>query len=212
VTKDPKATYAADVLSFILSQPTSRFQKRLVESGLTLGAGISYYTQARTGPINVNAQVAPQNLEKAIRALLEEVNRLQDPAYFTDEQLESAKTILAVQDIYDREKTSAFAHTVSFWWATAGLDYYLDYIPNLKAVTRQDISRYVSQYIIDKPYVMGVLLSPEQKKKLGLTDEKLAEMVEKVQKQVEDEEQVEDEDKQGKQGTKTQKSGDSDEG
>jgi zinc protease len=207
VTEDPKATYAADVLSFILSQPTSRFQKRLVDSGLTLGAGISYYTQARTGPINVNAQVAPQNLEEAIRVLLDEVNRLQDPDYFTDEQLESAKTILSVQDIYDREKTSAFAHTVSFWWATAGLDYYLDYIPNLKAVTRDDITRYVSEYIIDKPYVMGVLLSPEQKEQLGLTDEKLAEMVEKVKAEVDDEEPG----KQTEEDDADQKSGGSDE-
>ncbi|WP_168211010.1 M16 family metallopeptidase [Persicimonas caeni] len=185
VTEDPKATYAADVLSFILSQPTSRFQKRLVESGLTLGAGISYYTQARTGPINVNAQVAPQNLKKAIRAVLEEIHRLEDPDYYTDEQLESAKTILAVQDTYDREKTSSFAHTVSFWWATAGLDYYLDYVENLKAVTRADIARYVKEYIGDDPYVMGVLLSKEQKEQLGLTDEKLAEMVKEIEKELE---------------------------
>lgn len=187
VTKDPTATYAADVLSFILSQPTSKFQKRLVESGLTLSSGVSYFTQAHTGPINLNAQVAPQNLRKAIRALLEETHKLADPAYFTDAQLENAKTILAVQDVYDREKTSSFAHTVSFWWTVAGLDYYTNYVPNLKKVTREDIAKYVSDYIIDKPYVMGVLLSPEQKEQLGLSDEKLAEMVREIEKEIADE-------------------------
>ncbi len=184
VTKTPKATYAADVLSFILSQPTSTFQKDLVDSGVTLSADLGYFTQAHTGPINLTAQVPPQNLRKAIRAMLVELHKLADPNYYTDAQLENAKTILAVQDIYDREKTSSFAHTVSFWWTVAGLDYYLNYVPNLKKVSREDIAKYVRDYIIGKPYVMGVLLSPEQQKQLGLTDEKLAQMVQDIEKDI----------------------------
>ncbi|MFW6058415.1 MAG: M16 family metallopeptidase, partial [Persicimonas sp.] len=184
VDEDPEATYAADVLSFIVGQPTSGFQRRLVDSGLTLGAGMTYSTQRYTGPVNVTAQTTPQRLEEAVRALLEELQRLEDPDYYTDEQLENAKTILAVDDVYNREKTSAFAHTVSFWWATAGQDYYLDYIPNLEAVTREDIARYVREYITNKPYVMGVLLSPEQREELGLSEEDLAEMVRQVEKEV----------------------------
>src|SRR5690554_7201490 len=118
-----------------------------------------------------------------------EVNKLANPEYFSDAQLQNAKTILAVQDTYGREKISSFAHTVSFWWATAGLDYYLNYVENLNAVTREDIAAYVSRYIIDKPYVMGVLLSPEQKKELGLSDAALAEKVEKIQNEIAEEAQ-----------------------
>jgi hypothetical protein len=33
--------------------------------------------------------------------------------YFTDEQLETAKTQLAIQDVYGREKTSTYVHTVT---------------------------------------------------------------------------------------------------
>ena len=44
VTADPAATYAADVLSTVLGNPSSKFQKRLVDSGLTFGVGLSYYT------------------------------------------------------------------------------------------------------------------------------------------------------------------------
>lgn len=191
VPSDPSATFAADVLSFILDQPTSAFQKRLVESGLTLGAGVSYYTQAHVGPINAFAQVPPENIDDAIQALLAEMQKLADPDYFSDDQLQNAKTILAVQDTYAREKTSSFAHHVSFWWATADLDYYLNYVENLNAVTREDIAKYVRDYILDKPYVMGVLLAPEQKQQLGLTDAKLAETVQSIQKDVEEEGGVE---------------------
>jgi zinc protease len=185
VDEDPTATYAADVLSFILGQPTSKFQKNLVESGLTLSSDLSYYTQRYTGPINLRAQMTPDKLQAAIKALLEEVYKLQDPDYFTDEQLANAKTILEVQDIYDREKTSAFAHTVSFWWATAGPDYYINYVDNLNATTRQDIADYVKEYIVGKPFVLGVLVSPQVKEQMGLTDADLEAMVEKAQMAVE---------------------------
>jgi zinc protease len=191
VDEDPQATHAADVLSFILSQPTSRFQKQLVDSGLTLSAGTSYYTQRHTGPINVSAQATPDKLRDAIRALLIEVERLQDPDYYTDEQLQSAKTILAVQDTYDREKTSSFARTVTFWWATAGLDYYFDYVAELEAVTRDDIARYVSDYIIGEPYVAGVLLSEEDRERLGLSEEALTELVREVEQEIADDQEAE---------------------
>lgn len=176
VTEDPRATFAADVLSYILSQPTSKFQKSLVESGITLGAGMSYYTQKYTGPISISAQVPPDKLDQAIKALLNELPKMTHADYFSDEQLESAKTILAIEDIYNREKLSSFTHTISFWWATAGLDYYLNYIDNLRSVSRTDIVNYLNRYVLNKPYVLGVLVSPQAKTQWGITPAKLKEL------------------------------------
>lgn len=173
VDESPGATYAADVLSFILGQSTSRFQKRLVENGPALSADLSYYTQKTKGPIAVSMQVPAEKLQKAIDLLKGELSELANPDYYTDEQLENAKTILAVRDVYGREKLSSFTHTVSFWWATAGLDYYLDYIDNLQKVTRNDIKGFVETFISGKPRVTGVLVSPKHQKKLELTSEKL---------------------------------------
>lgn len=184
VGDDPKATFAADVLSYILSQPTSKFQKDLVESGVTLNAGISYYTQSFTGPITLSAQVEAGKLKDAIPALLAELEKITVPGYFSDEQLENAKTILAIEDLYNREKLSAFTHTVSFWWATASLEYYEGYIDNLKAVTRADINRYVTEYILGKPFVAGVLLSPEQREEQDLSEETLRSLATQVGAQV----------------------------
>ncbi|MFB6350502.1 MAG: M16 family metallopeptidase, partial [Bradymonadaceae bacterium] len=184
VDEDPEATYAADVLSFILSQPSSKFQKALVESNIALNAGLSYYTLSHTGPISASMQVPPDNLRKSIKVLLKELHKLQNPDYFTDQQLENAKTILETQDIYSREKTSSFAHTVSFWWAVDDVGYYLNYVDNLNAVTREDISNYVSEYILGKPYVLGVLLNSKMNKKLGLTKKELAKIVKEVQSEL----------------------------
>lgn len=186
VTTDPKGTYAADVLSYILGQPTSQFHKALVESGITLGAGLSYFTQKYTGPINASAQMAPPNIKPAIRALLVELYKLTDPAYFTDEQLASAKKILAVQSIYEQEKTTGLVNTVSFWWASAGLNYYFDYVKNLNAITREDISQFIKTYVLGKPFVLGLLIDEVTMNELKLDQAALDAYVKEVVKELDE--------------------------
>ncbi|MBL7074246.1 insulinase family protein [candidate division KSB1 bacterium] len=173
VTADPGATFAADVFSYILSQPNSRFQRNLIDTGLAVRASIGYYTQAHTGPINISMQSTANKFQDAREALLAEMAHFADPDYYTDEQLESAKNRLEIQEVYSQERTSSFVHTLSFWWAVVGLDYYLDYIDNLRKVDRQAITDYLSQYILDKPYVVGVLISTEDQEKIDLKEEDL---------------------------------------
>ena len=65
IGKDNAATYAADVFSYIMTQPDSRFQRNLVDTGLTSGVGIGYYTQRNVGPINVVVQTTPDKAKAA---------------------------------------------------------------------------------------------------------------------------------------------------
>ena len=113
IGKDNPATYAADVFSFILRQPNSRFQRNLVDTGLVAGVDLSYYTQRNVGPIALVAQVTPDKARAAIKALYE-VAHFNDKDYYTDEQLESAKALLEADDLYSREKLSDYTHTLSF--------------------------------------------------------------------------------------------------
>lgn len=168
VGKDPKATYAADVLSFILSQQTSKFYKAIVESGRAYFANFNYQTLNHTGPIVLMTQTSADSFAVCKKVVFEQLERLANPDYFTDDQLESAKSILAIDEQYGRERPSQYCHTVGYWWAVSGLDYYLKYIDNLKKVTRKDISNYVRTYVTGKPYVMGVLVSPKDRPKTGL--------------------------------------------
>ena len=59
--------------------------------------------------------------------------------------------MLEVEDAKGREKTSVFIHTVTYWWASATIDYYTNYVENLRKVTREDIKKYVTKYIKGKP-------------------------------------------------------------
>jgi zinc protease len=173
IGKDDASTYAADVFSFILTQPNSRFQRALVDSGLTTGVGIGYYTQRNVGPISIIAQTTPEKAHAAIKAIYNEVAHFDDKDYFTDDQLESAKALLEADDLYSREKLSDYSHTLSFWWASTGLDYFRGYLQRLRATSRNDISRYVTTYIQGKPHIGLALLSNENQEKVKIQAEEL---------------------------------------
>jgi len=166
--EDIEATYAADVFHTILGLQSSRFQKNLVESGLAYQVGGGYQTLKHVGPIQLIFVPNPQKMDEAIAALEEEIALWDSPDYFTDEQMEAAKNQLAISDIYSREATSNFVHSITYWWASANIDYYVNYIDNLKKVTREDIQNYVQKYIKGQPNVTGVLLSPMMKESMGI--------------------------------------------
>jgi zinc protease len=173
IGKDNEATYAADVFSFILRQPNSRFQRALVDSGLVNAVDISYYTQRNVGPIVLSAQTSPDKARAALKAIYNEVSHFNDKDYFTDEQLENAKALLEADDLFSREKLSDYSHTLGFWWASTGLDYFRGYLGNLRRTSRADISRYVTTYIQGKPRVGVVMMSDEAQQGVKLRPEEV---------------------------------------
>jgi zinc protease len=173
IGKDDAATYAADTFSFIMTQPDSRFQRALVDSGLVTAVGIGYYTQRNVGPINIIAQTTPDKAKAAIKAIYNEVAHFNDKDYYTDEQLESAKALLEADDLYSREKLDEYAKTLGFWWSSTGIDYFRGYLGNLRRTSRADISRYVATYIQGKPHVGLALISEQAQEQAKLRPEDL---------------------------------------
>jgi zinc protease len=173
IGKDNDATYAADVFSFIIRQPNSRFQRALVDTGLVTAIDLGYYTQRNVGPIQLVAQTTPDKARAAVRAIYNEISHFNDRDYFTDEQLESAKALLEADDLFSREKLSDYSHTLGFWWASTGLDYFRGYLGNLRRTSRADINRYVSTYIQGKPHIGVVMLSDEAQSQVQLKPEEV---------------------------------------
>ena len=112
---------------------------------------------------------SPDKAKEALKTLYSEIDKFTDPSYFTDEQLESAKTLLEAEDLYRREKLSEYSHTISFWWSSTGVDYYRGYHKNLRAITREDINRYIKTYIQNKPHIGVALISSELQQEAKLT-------------------------------------------
>ncbi len=173
IGEDDTGTYAADVFSYILSQPDSRFQRKMVDSGLTVGTDIGYYTQRNVGPIAITLVTSPEKAKAALKAVFDEVKDFDKPDYFTDEELENSKTILESRDLFEREKLTEYAHTLAFWWSSTGIDYFRGYQRNLRSVTRKETNDYVRRYIIGKPHVTVALLSPGARTASQLTESDL---------------------------------------
>lgn len=173
VGKDPKSTYAADVFSDLLNDPRSRFQQRLVDSGLWQGVTVNYYTLNHTGPISISGQTSPEKLRPALAALDSEIKKLDDPKYFNADDLRAAQAHRAVTSAFGREEASDFAHTLGFWWSVASLEYYMGYVDNMARQTTADLRAYADKYIVGKPRITGVLISPEGQQQIHLTADEL---------------------------------------
>ena len=159
VRAQPEDTHAADVFSALFNQPHSGMQKRLVETGLFQSAWISYVTLDHIGPITLAARTTPEKVGPAMRALRSELERFDDPEYFSDEELRIAAKRQQVEAVLDLEGGAMLAHTIGFWWSVSGLDYYLGYADGLGAQQPSDLRRYVHRYIAGKPKVVGMLIS-----------------------------------------------------
>jgi len=173
IGKDDAATYAADVFSYIISQPDSRFQRNLIDTGLATTVGLNYYTQRNVGPITLLMVTTPEKAKAALKAVYGEVNAFTQPDYFTDEELESAKTILESNDLFDRDKLSEYSHTLGFWWSSTGIEYFRGYHKNLRAVSRADINKYIKTYIQGKPHIGIALIAPGAKQAANITEQDL---------------------------------------
>jgi len=173
IGKDDASTYAADVFSYIVQQPGSRFQRALVDSGLAVGVQISYYTQRNVGPIRVTLVTTPDKAKQALDVLYKEIAQFNNPNYFTDEELANSKNLLEAENLFRREKLSDFTHELGFWWSSTGIDYYRGYFKNLRATSREDIKRYISTYILGKPHVGVALVSSADQTKANLTEQDL---------------------------------------
>ena len=162
VGKDVELTYAADLLTFALQEPSSRYQQALVDSGAcAFVSPPSWFTQSNTGPISVTAQAPAEKLDGCIKSIMAELPKLREPGYLSDTELRDAAFSAEVGQALEREKPSELTHTLTFWWTSAGLPYYLGYVENLRKVSRPDIARYLDTYVLGKPFVFGAMVSPE---------------------------------------------------
>jgi zinc protease len=158
-------TYAADVLSVAVGEPSSKFQQALVDSGACLGVGFTWFTQMNTGPISLNFAATPDKAEACVRAILAELPKMKAPDYLTDAEMRNAAHTIEVGLVRERERPSELAHGITFWWSSAGLDYYLGYVDHVYQASREEMARFMDRYVLGQPFVMGIMLSPEMRQK-----------------------------------------------
>jgi zinc protease len=168
---DVNATYAADLFTTMLGLSDSRLSIDLTESGLATMVSTAYYTNKHTGHIRIIMIPNAENMQAAYQTLWRNIDNWASPDYFTEEQLETAKIQLAINQAFETEATSDFVHTITFYWGIASIDYYAHYIERINAVTLKEIQQFASKYIEDQPHVVGLLINSSMR-----DDDKLKEM------------------------------------
>ena len=163
---DSVSTVAADVFGTILGLNSSKWQQALVNTGLASYASVSYQTSKYVGPISIFVVPNPNKLKECTDEIKKQVSLWQNDDYFTDEQLEDAKQALRRNNLRNLEKPSELPHNLTYWWCSASYEFNTDYVKNCKSITRQDIKRYISKYVTNKPYIAGMIISPEANKAL----------------------------------------------
>jgi zinc protease len=153
-------TYAADLLGRIIRDRGSKFQKALVDSGACVSARLGWETERDQGDITLRFEAAEANADACVKAIQDELPKLESPDYFTDAEMQNAAQVLDVGQAKARESTESYAHSLTRWWANADLAYYATYSDRIHAVTRADINAYLDAYVLKKPLVFGVLESP----------------------------------------------------
>ena len=161
-------TYAADLLGTAIAKPSSKFQRDLVDSGTCVRAGFSWFTQRNVGPVTLTLEALPEKATACAAAALAELPKMAQPDYLSAEERGNAALEVELDQLRGRERPSEYAHTLSFWWASAGLDYYRGYAANVRKAGPREIAAFLNTYVLGRPYVFGVMLSPEIEKAKAL--------------------------------------------
>jgi zinc protease len=108
-----------------------------------------------------------------VAALDQELAAVVAPGYITTDAVDGVKQQRIVQTMESLERASGFAHQLGFWWAVTGMEYFFSYNDTMAKQTPADLRSYASRYILGKPHVTGILLSPETRRTLHLTESEL---------------------------------------
>ncbi len=157
VRTDTADTYAADALVAVLNEPTSRFQQRLVASGMFQYLDARYRTLNDVGHITFSGKTTPERARGAVDALIAALDQPTVLLAISDEDLAIGRKRQALGSALALEQTATLAPNLGYWWATAGIDYYLSYHERLNQQTRNDLRRFAERYLMKQPRAIGLL-------------------------------------------------------
>lgn len=157
---DTASTYAADALIAVLNEPSSRFQQHLVGAGPFQWVRADYRTLRDAGPITLRGKSTSGRARDAVRALLSALEHAEVLLDVSDEDLLIARRARQLNIARTLEAGATLAPLLAFWWASAGIDYYLTYDERLNAQTLADLRRFAERYVLGQPKVVGVMGPP----------------------------------------------------
>lgn len=166
-------TYPADLLFTCVTNPSSYYIQSLVNNpNLSIPdnryTSIYYQTKRKLGVIEAYANILQptqyitervQVFADQIPLLLEKTVENVDDEYLA--QVETVKKRMINQDLYSQETAENLLSQVQYWWIHDTVDYYFTYSENVSNSSNEDIKKFLNTYIIDKPRMIVLVVSPD---------------------------------------------------
>lgn len=150
--------YALDVLSFILGEGESSRLSECIKREKELVHFISSYafTPKYPGILIINATLRAKNIKHTLKAVFEEIDRLEYELP-SDSELAKAKLNIEADFIYDMESVEGQARKLGYFETVWG-DFSLEttYLERITEVTSQDILRAVKKYLNVSNLTVGI--------------------------------------------------------
>ena len=157
-------TPALDVLSQVLGEgePSRLVQKVKLEMGLVHSIYAASYTSKEPGVFIIGATLPAENVERAIEAILKEVNCLGREGV-NSEELHRVKVNMESGLIYDRQTVQGQARKIGYYEVIAGdVQFEKEYMRRIALLQNEDIQKILRKYF--KGHLMNVsILAPNEK-------------------------------------------------
>jgi zinc protease len=149
---DPEGD-AVDLLTTILAgTESSRLAKRLRDQEqLVSGITMNYAALMGGGIVTLRAELEAKDLEKAQRAVLEEIQKIQETGP-TEEERQLAVTKFESQHAFDTETSEGLAYAYGIAEMTWTLDAELHYVERLRKITTAEIREAARRYLSRTSY------------------------------------------------------------
>jgi len=165
-----KDSYALDVLSTILGSGRSSvlYQNIKDKKQLAFNIAASNGTFKDDGIFYISANFIPENYQKLEENIFLELLQLQKYGV-TPEQVDLAKSIIERETYYSRESISNIAQEIGYTMVTTNdIDFYENYIDNIKRVSTNDVIRVAKKYLnINKAAISVVLPKQDNEVKIS---------------------------------------------
>lgn len=173
VIRTPEPTYAADVWGALLASPTGKFKQNMFDALPTLyeknETSASYFTQRDGAEVYsttlflANGEVPLAQATKDFqKAFLDETKKMvADGDYFTAEEFAIVKRRLEDDQFWALENPENFVESLSFWWSAASADYYFDYVKKMNGVSKADINKFLTDYVVNNVPIVLVITNPK---------------------------------------------------
>ena len=155
----PNDNYALDVLSTMLTNGKSSIlnQSLKEEKELVLSIDSGNYSQKDSGIFYAYLTLKPEKEEEAIKALIEELNKIQK-GEFNNELLTKAKNQIKTDTYYSREAISNISGDLGYDFTFINdPNYYENYLKNIDKVSVQDIINVSKKYLLLDKYALSIV-------------------------------------------------------